>query len=126
MADMFDPATIAAVQEANRLKIEGIEKISATVESKNGWMTMFVRAMGALAQARHGEKMLGEGIRVALLAAGLSHPLHANAWGAAITAARRRNMIAETGEWHKMMSPGSHARRSPEYVLLPPDRWTSK
>lgn len=58
----------------------------------------------------------GEDIRHLALDAGISLPLHSNAWGAVVMLAlRRRRLLMKTGRFVPMRDPRSHARMTCEY-----------
>lgn len=82
------------------------------------WMTDFLERVENICDSRPGYMLTGEELRTALKADGLAAPHHPNAWGAAIAAARRRGLLKETGRWIAMRGPKSHARRTPQYVLV--------
>jgi len=42
-------------------------------------------------------------------------PHHHNAWGAIISSAVKADVLQATGEWRKMQTPKSHARKTPVY-----------
>lgn len=63
-----------------------------------------------------GEEVTGEDIRVKLSDAGTT-PGHHNAWGAAINAAVRRGYLKPTGQYVGMVTPKSHARKTPLYIV---------
>lgn len=61
----------------------------------------------------------GEDIRHAAIDAGLSHPPHHNAWGAAImNAVRNKKWLRWTGKVVGMKDKSSHGRLTREYVRL--------
>lgn len=108
---------------AIKAKIEGIDRISNTAESKNGWMSTFFTALQKVCRENVGQCWIGEEVRRAVLAAGLSHPVHPNAWGAAITMGVRRGLLVETGNYRKMTTKASHARKTPEYRVTEESQW---
>lgn len=65
-------------------------------------------------QELHGKSMTGEQIRVELESRGVV-PHHHNAWGALVRQALKTGLLHPTGNWVKMSTAKSHARRTPEY-----------
>jgi hypothetical protein len=123
MADLLDAATIERVQAKNREQIEKAAALDQVASNSGKWMSDFAQAARSQLSEKVGVNMLGEDIRKLVVDAGLRPPHSPNAWGSAVTLLKRRNVIAETGRWLAMRSEGSHARRSPEYIVLSKELW---
>lgn len=82
------------------------------------WTADFLARVADLADDLNGATVTGESLRSWLVAGGLAAPHHVNAWGAAISIAKRRGLLVETGRWIPMTGAKSNARRTPEYRLV--------
>lgn len=73
------------------------------------------RVRAVVEQMPVGTEVTGEDIRTICADQGIV-PGHHNAWGAAVMACVKRELIAKTGEYRKMRDPRSHARETPVYT----------
>ena len=87
----------------------------AAVAARGG--TWRNRALAALSLIR-GFAGTGEDIRIKLLMQGLAQPHDQHAWGEFINAAKRLGKLDPTGQYRKMRTKKSHARKSEVYRVL--------
>lgn len=99
------------MEDAEVARDAGIAQVSA---SNAPWMTRAV-AM-AISRIPPFVRVTGEDIRSRLTDAGLEAPSKPNAWGALTMTLAKRGHIMDSGEWRRMRSPSSHARRTPVYI----------
>ena len=79
------------------------------LENAGSWKA---QAYDAIASLEPGWSGIGEELRLMLTKKGLPPPHHHNAWGAIVCGAVRMGLLSATGEWRKMQTPNSHARKS--------------
>ncbi len=99
--DMFSNGIAMALRD---------QALDQVAENSQPWME---RAIGFVSHMPvHG--MTGEEIR-RIVSICIGEPHHHNAWGALISTAIKRKHFWPTGEYRKMTSKKSHARRTPVY-----------
>ena len=101
-------------ETAQALKEEVLEQVA---ENSGSWIDRVKDEARKLADENPGDIVTGESLRLTLEPL-VGSPHHCNAWGAAISNLVRNGTIKQTGQWVSMKTPKSHARRTPEYVLV--------
>ena len=94
--------------QADLFKQRGIDLVT---DNNLGWMA---RAMLVIESLPSGSRYTGEDVRHVVEDA-IGPPGHHNAYGALVSHAVRKRLLAPTGDWQKMKDPQSHARQTPVY-----------
>jgi uracil-DNA glycosylase family 4 len=92
--------------EAVRERDKGIARV---LSNNSEWKDAAMRSIRELPRGYEGT---GEQIRLDVLDAGLDEPNHHNAWGAIIRSALVSGVLEGTGEFRKMETTKSHARKT--------------
>ena len=87
--------------------------LAEVAENNTEWMAEALRAFEALPESWSG---MGEDLRFALVAHGVSAPKTPHAWGSLVGTLVRRGALVPTGERRPMRDAKSNGRRSDVYV----------